>query len=316
MKRLAIYMIILLGFTLTLISYAADFNGDGTGDIAIFRQSAGLWSVRGITRVYFGRTGDNPVPGDYDGTGTDSVTIFRSTSGLWAVRGITRVYFGSSSDEARGGDYNGDGTEDIGIFRTTSGLWAARGVTRVYYGTSGDTAIAPGKAKVQNYLTVSGQNWSVQSGDDGDYQAGLSWNLQTDRLVGADITIDHNTGLMWASNGSNYGCNWGQGTDWQSAIIFCDNLDFAGYTDWRLPNFKELASLLDFGEFTPQAVINPIYFPNTNISGGGYYWSSTTMYVNSSAAYVMDFSNLYGTQGQFKVDSYYLRPVRGGIFQQ
>ena len=40
---------------------AADFDGDGTGDIAIFRTSLGLWSVRGITRVYYEIFGLSPV---------------------------------------------------------------------------------------------------------------------------------------------------------------------------------------------------------------------------------------------------------------
>jgi glycosyl hydrolase family 64 (putative beta-1,3-glucanase) len=136
-------------FTVTLLPldgasrhpWIYDYNGDGTSDIGVFRESSGLWAIRGITRVYFGGTSDQPVPGDYDGNGTTDIGIFRPASGLWAARGVTRTYFGASADTPRPGDYNGDGTTEPGIFRESSGLWAIRGVTRVYFGTTGDTPV-------------------------------------------------------------------------------------------------------------------------------------------------------------------------------
>ncbi len=136
-------------FTVTLLPlngssrhpWIYDYNGDGTSDIGIFRESSGLWAIRGITRVYFGGSGDETVPGDYDGNGTTDLGVFRKSSGLWAVRGVTRGYFGGSSDTPLPGDYDGDGTTEPGIFRESSGLWAIRGITRVYFGASGDSPV-------------------------------------------------------------------------------------------------------------------------------------------------------------------------------
>jgi parallel beta-helix repeat protein len=125
----------------TLVIDSGDYNGDGTSDIAIFRRSSGLWSVRGITRVYFGSASDIPAPGDYSGDSTADIGTFRGSSGLWAIRGVTRAYFGSASDIPVPGDYDGDGSCDAGIFRATSGLWALRAVTRVYFGGSSDQPI-------------------------------------------------------------------------------------------------------------------------------------------------------------------------------
>jgi len=124
-----------------LILDSGDYNGDGTSEIAIFRENAGLWAIRGVTRIYFGSSGDQPIPGDYDGDKTAEIGIFREDTGLWAIRGVTRIYFGSSGDQPIPGDYDGDGFCDPGIFRDSFGLWAVRLVTRAYFGGVGDIPI-------------------------------------------------------------------------------------------------------------------------------------------------------------------------------
>ena len=123
------------------ITVPGDYNGNGTTDIGIFRSSSGLWAVRGVTRAYFGASSDLPVPGDYDGDGCCDAAVFRESSGLWALRGISRIYFGGASDEVVPGYYNGDGSKDVAIFRPASGLWAIRGISRLYFGSSTDTVV-------------------------------------------------------------------------------------------------------------------------------------------------------------------------------
>lgn len=121
---------------------SGDYSGDGFSDIAIFRESSGLWAVRAVTRLYFGGKGDIPVSGDYDGDGTADVALFRGASGLWAVKNISRTYFGAISDLPVPADYDGNGTCDIGIFRVSSGLWAIKGISRCYFGASGDQPVS------------------------------------------------------------------------------------------------------------------------------------------------------------------------------
>ncbi|MFH1038097.1 MAG: hypothetical protein V1789_05445 [PVC group bacterium] len=142
-----------------------DYNGDGVSDIAIFRETAGLWAVRGFTRLYFGRSGDIPVSGDYNGDGCADVALFRGSAGLWAVRGMTRNYFGGADDQPVPGDYDGDGSCDIGIFRPSTGLWAATGLGRVYFGALGDTPVSSdydgdGLADIAVFRASSGL-WAV-----------------------------------------------------------------------------------------------------------------------------------------------------------
>ncbi len=122
---------------LPIIDYG-DYSGDGTSDIAIFRPEDGLWSIRGVTRTYFGTSGDVPASGDYDGDFTADIALFRPSSGLWAIRLVSRIYYGGDGDIPAPADYDGDGLTDIAVFRPETGLWAVRDVTRSYLGQSGD----------------------------------------------------------------------------------------------------------------------------------------------------------------------------------
>jgi len=309
MKRWAIRLVVLLGLSCGSVSLAADFNGDGTGDIAVFQASSGLWSVRGLTRIYMGSTGDIPVPGDYDGRGMDQAAIFRATGGLWSVRDVTRVYFGGASDAAMPGDYNGDGVYDVATFRGSTGLWAAKDITRVYFGGSTDVAISPGKARTSagGRLLKTGQTINYHGGDDGYYEKGLAFNYQTSTPggYGEVVTTDKVTGLMWASDGNAAGCFYGGTKAFDAAIDWADGLSFAGFSDWRMPNIRELNSLVNYGTHSP--AINTTYFPNMKIS---QYWTGSSV-DGAAGGWYIDFD--YGYVNNWdKGGGLYVRAVRGG----
>ena len=128
----------------TIPGYQASPVGITVGEwenIGVFRESSGLWALKGVTRAYFGQNGDIPVPGKYGAVGGPGIGIFRPSSGLWALEGMDRVYFGQNGDIPVPADYDGDGFDDIAIFRPSNGLWAVRGQGRVYYGRNGDRPI-------------------------------------------------------------------------------------------------------------------------------------------------------------------------------
>jgi arylsulfatase A-like enzyme len=94
-----------------------------------------------------------------------------------------------------------------------------------------------------------------------------------------DGTItDTATGLMWMQNDN------GSGILWESALSYAENFNYAGFSDWRLPDVKELHSILDYSrspETTSSAAINPIFNCTqiTNEAGKNdypFYTSSTT----------------------------------------
>jgi len=95
----------------------------------------------------------------------------------------------------------------------------------------------------------------------------------------ADGTItDAATELMWqqADDGSGY--------LWEDALAYAENLTLAGHDDWRLPNAKELESIIDYTRSpttTNSAAIDPLFTCSTIIDEAGntnypFYWSSTT----------------------------------------
>ncbi len=134
-------------FTITLLPFARhpghdDYDGDGTSDLAVFRGSSGMWSIRNLTRVYLGASTDAVVPADYNGDGTTDVAVFRPSEGLWSVRSLTRFYLGAAGDQAVPGDYTGNGTAEAGVFRPAAALWSVRNATRVSLGETGDIAVS------------------------------------------------------------------------------------------------------------------------------------------------------------------------------
>lgn len=97
-----------------------------------------------------------------------------------------------------------------------------------------------------------------------------------------DGTItDHATDLMWDKTGSTEGKNWQQALAWAQQK---NTENFLGYSDWRLPNAKELQSIVDYDRsptLTNTPAISPLFdVPAITDEGGNtnypFYWTSTT----------------------------------------
>ncbi|MBU3916276.1 DUF1566 domain-containing protein, partial [bacterium] len=110
-------------------------------------------------------------------------------------------------------------------------------------------------------------------------------------VVGGDIVRDGETGLIWQKDE-------GGEKSWKDGIIYCENLNLSGYSDWRLPDKTELSSSFHLKDS----------FPDYN---NGYYWTSTTNAEDQYYAWGMTGSSGYMFNDGSKESIYHIRCVRG-----
>ena len=130
-------------------------------------------------------------------------------------------------------------------------------------------------------LPQTGQKISYAAGDDGDLQKGASRPDPRFSDTGDATVIDHFSGLMWTRNADK-----GNGkVDWAQAIAGAAACTDGGFTDWRLPNRHELASLIDLGKYNPAL---PAGHPFIGVQPS-YYWTSSTPANNEDHAWLVHF---------------------------
>jgi hypothetical protein len=185
----------------------------------------------------------------------------------------------------------------------------------------GVPAPVPQTGQTNCYDTAGIEIDCAGTGQDGEYQYGTPFPKPrfTDNKDGT--VTDNMTGLMWtidailmASRDPGFDADdiSGDGAvTWQHALDYVAKLNqeaYLGFTDWRLPNVREMLSLIDYGYRRP--TLTPDH-PFINVEPyPAVYWSSTS-YVGSDDVFHVAISN--GTVSHVGRDgSKYVWPVRGG----
>jgi uncharacterized protein DUF1566 len=158
------------------------------------------------------------------------------------------------------------------------------------------------------------------TGQDGAVRAGapLSYTDNGDGTV-----TDNNTKLVWEKKSADGGIHDRDATySWNDAfavhVAALNAASFGGYSDWRLPNVRELQSIVDYERFNPS--VSSAFNSNCNtgvtvLTGScttpDAHWVSTTTARSPAFAMVVIFND--GLVGEhFKVFERYVRAVRGG----
>ncbi len=97
-----------------------------------------------------------------------------------------------------------------------------------------------------------------------------------------DGTVTDNvTKLMWQQTlpGMQYA--------WADAVTYCSTLALAGHSDWRLPSFIELTSILNYGVALPAPNIDATAFPGTPAAP---FWCSTPVAGSPTVAWTVNFN--------------------------
>jgi hypothetical protein len=202
------------------------------------------------------------------------------------------------------------------------------------------TDLANCQSQGGQHFPASGQITSYGPGSDGDVRAGATL-AYTDN--GDGTITDNNTGLMWEKKDQSGGIHdmansytWGMieepykmnGTMVTELLVTLNTPEcFAGYCDWRIPNVKELQSIVDYEVPDPGPAVNAAFNANCvagcTVQGNGgpmcsctassLHWSSTTSRTGPDFAWFVFFGFGHVGPDGSKDDDFSVRAVRGGL---
>lgn len=174
------------------------------------------------------------------------------------------------------------------------------------------------KGPIQNIKIEGAFGYNFADGHIKSYETGLYFNGDEgvrapgcfvravrgkENVYGVNDFVDNNDGtvtdratkLMWqkTDDGNTY--------NWKEALVYAKNSELAGYSDWRLPNTKELQSIVDYDKESIPA-IDENFFTCTNKDS--WFWTSTTQGDFKNTACYIAFGKAYSKDNS-KVKDYY-----------
>ena len=123
-------------------------------------------------------------------------------------------------------------------------------------------------------------------------------------VSGDKVVLDKNTGLQWQQTMP------AETFDWDNALSYCENLEYAGYSDWRLPSPVEISTVSDFSRDHP--AFDTAYFPNiADTSEETNLWTSRESKADTANAYYASYYAAHLANDAAKTTPYSVMCVRG-----
>ena len=223
--------------------------------------------------MFFRITGNNTAAH----TVTLSPTTTIMTAGYYEATNLTQVSEDLVSSNIRAGITLFGIAGDSNVVDTSSGDAATNDIlTSRTAWVAGNLVLG---TRSPSPLPRTGCIDSYASDDDGALQKGVAWpDPRFTVQPNTNCILDNLTGLTWMRD-----ANILSAANWDEAVSNCGALVYGNVDDWRLPNVRELYSLIDFGNMRPAL---PTGHPFVGIQEI-YYWSSTRSVNNTSTAWMV-----------------------------
>lgn len=154
--------------------------------------------------------------------------------------------------------------------------------------------------KAMNMMTfasalAAGMLFSAGSQAQTCYESSITATTPTDNftVTAVGVVKDNTTGLIWSRcahgqtwNNATSACD-GQSAEvtWQEALLIANSSTLGGFNDWRIPNAKELATVVEKMCVDPSS--NNTLFPSTPSAN---FWTSTTVFDDNASAWAVTFT--------------------------
>ena len=249
--------------------------------------------------------------GSSGGGGTSLASITVTPANTSFNRGATKQ-FSATGNYSDGSTQNLTASVSWGSSDTSVATISNIGLAAANSNKSGPTTITATSGSISGSaqlmvsinLPKTGQTTSYATGDDGELQKGVAVAGSRFTVDGTGFCVTDNlTGLMWIRTPDS------TLRIWQDAMTYANGFtNFCGYSDWRLPNKKELISLINYGQANTTTWLNTQGFSNVQ---AGKYWSSSTYAYFTGYAWVVNMN--YGSvDAGDRTGTYYVWPVRAG----
>jgi hypothetical protein len=187
---------------------------------------------------------------------------------------------------------------------------SSRVVTAVF--ASNPTAPVPQTGQLSCWDGAGNLIPCAGTGQDGEIRAGVAWPSPRFTDNGNGTVTDTLTRLIWLKDGGCINSTWVQSLLDVKTLASgqCGLTDNSVSGDWRMPNIKEIESLLDY-----ETGGLPLGHPFINMQNPKYFWSSTTDRDHPRKAWAIRMGYYADAEERFRFDKVlnaaWVFPVKG-----